>query len=273
MPVENEGMDVINITAPLPLKQETKKERPKWKRVLFLILKILVAVLVICGCLYSAEIIWLYSSFTPFYVVGDSMWPTLNSDAKRSNGGEENHTGNWGNYVFGTTTWYTIDFGFMDTTDFIDDLERFDILVTHYPGDAENVGYKIKRIIGLPGETIYFDDQGELFVKAVEATEFEKIDQSSFSMRDQERTNEGSEYAYSLEKAYTIPEDSYFLVGDNRSSSTDSRSIGAVPSSYFRGKAIYIVGTCHYTEAVANATASPGVNWLSFRMPWNFQVL
>ncbi len=263
--------DVIDIDSPLPIKKKEKK--PAWKRVVLIVLRVVVGITIVLAALYSIEIIWLYSVYTPFYVVGDSMWPTLNSDARREAGGEATHAGDWGNYSFGTSSWYTIDFGFMDTTDFLPELERFDVVVTHYPDDPPGVGYKIKRIVGLPGETIYFDAEGELYIKGLGESQFELIPQVGFAMRDKDKTNFGSEYAYNEEHAYEIPEGSYFIVGDNRSASTDSRSVGAIGGEYMRGKAIYVVGTCQYTADVANGRASPGVNWLSFVPPWAFQEL
>ncbi len=268
---EGENLDLISIEPEVPLPE--KKKEPKWKKAFSLAWRALVVAFFVVAILYSGEIIWLYSAYTPFYVVGDSMYPTLNSDATRSTGGKEDHDGDWGNYSFASAEWYRIDFGFMETDDFIDGLERFDIVVTHFPTDGDSDGYKIKRIVGLPGETIYFDDEGELYVKKEGESDFEYIAQDSFEIRNQDSTNTGSDYADGLENAYTVPEDCYFLVGDNRTASTDSRSVGAIESSYFRGKAVYIVGTCLYTPEVASGEASPTVNWLSFLAPWNFQKL
>ncbi len=46
---------------------------------------------------------------------------------------------------------------------------------------------------------------------------------------------------YSSNSTYNVPEDSYFLLGDNRSNSQDSRIFGFVPSVNILGKAQYIV--------------------------------
>lgn len=264
-------LDTIEITSPLSKKERQKEPRPLWKKILSIVLKVVIGVALLFAVAYSVEIIVLYSVYTPFYVVGDSMYPTLNSDAKRSTGGEDSHHGNWGNYVFGSNSWYEVDFGFMVTDGYIENLERFDIVVTHYESDGPGEGYKIKRIVGLPGETIYFDDAGDLYVQGVDERTFSYVEQD-FSMRDKSMTLVGASYASEAEP-YTVPEGSYFLVGDNRSASNDSRNIGAVESTYFRGQALFIVGTCTYTPEVASGAASPSVNWLSFSFPWSFQYL
>ena len=84
-------------------------------------------------------------------------------------------------------------------------LERFDIVVIE-TGD----NYLIKRIIGLPGETIQYKE-GKLYING------KKINDPYYK---DENTDD-------FEKV-TIPENYYYVMGDNRSVSIDSRLIGVV---------------------------------------------
>lgn len=96
--------------------------------------------------------------------------------------------------------------------------DRFDIVICDYP-NADDGKYRVKRVIGLPGETISLV-AGQLYVDG------ELIEQA-FDMTDNE--------AYY--GPFTVPEGHYFVMGDNRNNSKDSRStgVGALPRSLIRG--------------------------------------
>lgn len=97
-------------------------------------------------------------------------------------------------------------------------LKRFDIVVIKY--NSETI---IKRIIGLPGEKIEYIDN-VLYVNGEIVDEpFEHADTNDFSL---------SEIS-----SESVPEDSYFVVGDNRSISMDSRIIGFIDKKDILGKA------------------------------------
>lgn len=87
------------------------------------------------------------------------------------------------------------------------DPKRGDIVVFKYPDDPEQKVLYVKRVIGLPGDTVEVVD-GEVFINGSE-----------------EPLNE----VYLNEKPvgdfgpYNIPEDSYFMMGDNRNNSLDAR--------------------------------------------------
>ena len=101
-------------------------------------------------------------------------------------------------------------------------VERFDIVVINT--DGEKI---IKRIIGLPGEQIEYRDN-KLYVNGEEVVEnFKHGETKDFSLSD-----------INLE---TIPSDHYFVVGDNRGNSKDSRIIGAIHKSKIVGKANLII--------------------------------
>lgn len=83
--------------------------------------------------------------------------------------------------------------------------ERYDIIIFKYPDNEKELF--IKRIIGMPGETVEIKD-GKVYINGSE----EPL-KDSF-------TPETSVGDYG---PYTVPEDSYFVLGDNRNYSRDSR--------------------------------------------------
>ena len=114
-----------------------------------------------------------------------------------------------------------VDNEFMIATKFdylLGDPERFDIVICDYP-NADDGMYRVKRVIGMPGETIELLS-GELYVNG------EKVEQN-FDMTPNQ-TNFGP---------FTVPEDSYFVMGDNRNNSKDSRSpmVGPLPRKMIKG--------------------------------------
>jgi signal peptidase I len=86
--------------------------------------------------------------------------------------------------------------------------QRYDIVVFRYPDD-ENVLY-VKRIVGMPGETLEIRN-GEVFVTCADGIETKTDDHF---LPAPPRGNFGP---------VTIPEGSYFMLGDNRNNSEDSR--------------------------------------------------
>lgn len=85
------------------------------------------------------------------------------------------------------------------------DPKRFDIVIFKYPDDPSKVF--IKRVIGLPGETVEIKE-GKVY-----------IDGSSEPLDDSFCAEEGiGDFG-----PYEVPEDCYFMMGDNRNNSLDSR--------------------------------------------------
>jgi signal peptidase I len=164
------------------------------------------------------------------------------------------------------------------------EIERGDIIVFKYPGNKvhpENdrsrnlVPYQInyvKRVIGLPGETVEFRDNqvfinGQLLPEhrligdaddnqsALEVTEFEEkragenhnVYYSSDTMdaikAGQHLSRRGYEFGVAG-KPMVVPDNSFFVMGDSRDNSEDSRYWGFVPRELIIGRAMFVYWSC-----------------------------
>jgi signal peptidase I len=101
-------------------------------------------------------------------------------------------------------------------------IERGDVVVFHYPRDPEK-SY-IKRVIALPGDRLRID-RGEVWLNGKRQVENYVPDQ----YRD----------TRSLEEMI-VPPDCYFMMGDHRSISSDSREFGPVDRALIYGKASFV---------------------------------
>jgi signal peptidase I len=103
----------------------------------------------------------------------------------------------------------------------LESIERGDIIVFRYPRDTHKSF--IKRVIGLPGDHIHIS-YGHVYVNDEQLPEsyvpFDYLDARSYS-------------------EIVVPGDSYFVMGDHRSMSNDSREFGPVLRSYIYGKAVF----------------------------------
>jgi signal peptidase I len=117
---------------------------------------------------------------------------------------------------------------------------RGDIVVFKYPLDTRTVF--IKRVIGLPGDTISLHD-GSVYVDGVRQNEpyLPKLDGRPVPTEPALPVS-GSTMTepWSLNRPYTVPAKHYFMMGDNRTDSDDSRVWGPVPASDLIGRAFLI---------------------------------
>lgn len=105
------------------------------------------------------------------------------------------------------------------------DPERGDVIILKYPRD-ESV-YFIKRVIGLPGETVELQGT-KVIIRGGAGVEPVTLDQSYIPDGDHR-----PEYA-----TYTLGADEYFVMGDNRDESSDSRVWGLLPRKDIVGRAL-----------------------------------
>ncbi len=97
--------------------------------------------------------------------------------------------------------------------------ERGDVIVFRYPRDPEQE--YIKRVIGLPGDTVRVSG-GEVYVNN------QVIDEPYIAASPR------------YQSQWSIPENSLFVLGDNRNNSSDSHNWGPVPMEHVIGKALFV---------------------------------
>jgi len=106
---------------------------------------------------------------------------------------------------------------------YINSPQRGDEVILRFPGDPEHKKY-IKRVIGLPGEKIELNN-GYVYINGRKLIE-------SY-LPNTTKTN-----PYNL-SSFVIDENNYFLMGDNRENSSDSRIWGTCPGDDIIGKAFF----------------------------------
>jgi signal peptidase I len=118
-------------------------------------------------------------------------------------------------------------------------IDRGDVVVFWYPLDRSKSF--IKRVIGLPGDTVEIRD-GHLYLNGDQMDE--PYVPASYL--------DGASYA-----ARTLAPDEYFVMGDHRDSSNDSRMFGPVPRQYIYGKAVFAYWPAdHFGSLTSPSTVS-----------------
>jgi signal peptidase I len=101
-------------------------------------------------------------------------------------------------------------------------IERGDVVVFHYPRDPEK-SY-IKRVIGLPGDKLRID-HGQVWLNG-------RLLRETYVPEAYEDSKSAPEMV--------VPDDCYFVMGDHRSISSDSREFGPVERALIYGKAVFV---------------------------------
>jgi len=118
----------------------------------------------------------------------------------------------------------------------IDPVRRGDILVFKYPEDPERDF--IKRVIGLPGEMLEVRNK-KVYINGKPLEEA----YVHFLFPPEERAPGDVSFDFSEKRDYgpvTVPDGQYFMMGDNRDNSEDSRYWGFMPAEYIKGKALFV---------------------------------
>ena len=114
---------------------------------------------------------------------------------------------------------------------------RGDVVVFNTPPMAKTAcnegGTFVKRIIGLPGETVREDDKGFIWIRGPNSIKWVKLKEPYISARARELDTEHRD------KRWHVPLGDYFMMGDNRSQSCDSRSWGSVPRQNLIGTVFF----------------------------------
>jgi signal peptidase I len=191
--------------------------------------------------------------YEPFRIPSSAMLPTLPVGANVL-------VQKWGFGYYGTMG-YRMGHGEISAP-----LARGDILVFDYPVDPSQ--NKIKRVVGLPGDKIVYRDKhvwlNGIDTRGKQEGEYLDGERLSYFKRYQERLDKSQHdilvndemlsfradavlnlppecvAEYEL-LSCTVPADSYFVMGDHRDNSLDSRYWGFVPAKAVIGKVVYIV--------------------------------
>ena len=116
----------------------------------------------------------------------------------------------------------------------VDAVQRRDIVVFKFPEEPERDF--IKRVIGLPGETLEVRAK-KVYINGQPLDEPYVHYLLPASTSAQERTSADVREQYG---PVTVPPGHYFMMGDNRDNSQDSRYWGFLPTEYVKGKALFI---------------------------------
>lgn len=151
----------------------------------------------------------------PFVVEGESMYPTFKS----------------GDYLIVDQLTYRFS-----------PPERGDVVVFKYPNDPKV--FYIKRIIGLPGETVHINE-GKTSVTKTDGTEI-TLDESYIVSEDA---------TYTIDS--TLGDGEFFVMGDNRPRSSDSRVWGPLPEEDLMGRAFIRLLPPDTTGVLPGAVTEP----------------
>lgn len=175
-----------------PVKKKKKKKNSAAHEVLSFIMDLVI-------CMAVVLVVTNYV-VTPVQVKGSSMYPTLEDGS----------------------------LGFSDIIGYrMTGIKRFDVVVVYLEEKNE---YLVKRVVGLPGETVSYKD-GQLYIDG------EAVDEPFFD--EDYKDSYGSTFMSDVDPI-TLGDDEYYCLGDNRPHSSDSRYYGPFKKEDIRSKGIFI---------------------------------
>ena len=151
-----------------------------------------------------------YFIFQPFVVKGNSMEPNFHE----------------GDYLIVDEISYRFN-----------EPKRGDVIVFRYPRDISQ--RFIKRVIGLPGETVKIE-QGKINI--IDGVQDRILNESEYELKENHTDN----------LALSLNENEYFVLGDNRTASFDSRKWGALSRNHIIGKVILKTWFPSITSNISN---------------------
>ena len=269
------------------------KPAPKKKRNPFVIVfNVFLVAVIACGLALSVFLLVLRVTYSgTCYINGTSMYPTLNAEGRSYS--DENSNGKYfyeqgGKLVFlPSHDGDLVDYGYVDGKEgALNSLKRFDIVVTYYqndydPSTGKVIGApKVKRIIGLPGETLTlvpdYSPMGKLTIndEVVEqpGNSFEHYNaplQEAGLNISYPASNDLSNHAPWQYLPITLGEDEYYVCGDNRFGdwSADSRSRGPVRKKDIQAVVKTMIGLCRIGDDDCK------LDWSTLKMPWDWKSL
>ena len=158
------------------------------------------------------------------------------------------------------------EFGLMDTNK--KDLKRGDVAIFDISPNLTG-NYIVKRVIGLPLETIKIYEGGanKDYIEIANSEETFVLDEDYLSTHASYAIYSGH---YGTSTSITLGQDQYFVLGDNRGASQDSRNIGALNSTQLKGKLLVIYG--YYKDVITYEDASPLTTTTQhYYMPWEMR--
>ena len=161
-------------------------KNPTWKNFLLFVADVLLNAAIIIVIVFTIR----YFFVSPFQVSGSSMLDNLHNRE----------------YIIINKLYYRFT-----------KPQRGDIIVFLPPNHRKD--YYVKRIIGIPGDTVIFEN-GKVKIENKENPEGYFVDESYLSKKFIGKTYLPTDI---MNKTFAIPEDKYFVLGDNRTGSSDSR--------------------------------------------------
>lgn len=126
------------------------------------------------------------------------------------------------NYMIGDSNYPTIKDGSISVSVKVNEICKNEIYDLNKPGSGRGI---VKRVVAIPGDTVEIKD-GKLYINGVE-------DSSPFS--------KNADYSNKNGLRVVVPENEYFVLGDNRNVSIDSRYFGTVPEECIISKVLFTI--------------------------------